>query len=120
VIAALGYAFTPVVPAVVLLGDLKRDAALRLHAWQALLWAPVFLVLLAVVVVLEIWLLRADFLAVCLLPFLLLVPFIPGGIWALRAYQGQDVTIRLLSPIAERNARGTGNDPTPPDSGLAS
>lgn len=105
VIAAVGYLFPPVVPAVVLLGGAGQQPALLRHARQALIWTIGFIVLLALAIVVTIWLARLDFLAICLAPFLLLVPFVPGAIWARRAYLGRPVRIRLLTPLAESWAR---------------
>lgn len=102
-IAAIGYVFTPVVPALVLATGLKQDARMRLHAWQALLWAAPFLALLAGTVVLAIALLRADFLFVCLLPAVFVLPFLPGVIWARRVYLGGDARTPLAG-IAQRLA----------------
>ena len=103
-IAALGYLFTPVVPAVVIFGELKEDTALRLHAWQALLWGAAFAALLVAALVAAIVAIRADSLFFCLLPLLLLLPFVPGAIWARRAYLGSAVTVRGLTPMATRLA----------------
>jgi len=100
VIAAIGYLFPPVVPIIVLTSDLKQNDALRRHALQALYWTIGFVVLLVLAVVALIWLVRLDFLAICLLPVLLTLPFVPGAIWAKRVYFGQPVTIRLLSRLA--------------------
>lgn len=107
VIAALGYLFTPVVPAVVLVTDLKTNPALRRHAWQALIWTAGFVALLVLAIVVQIWLLRADFLAICLLPVVITLPFIPGAIWAKRAYVGKPVRIRGVSPLAARLSAGS-------------
>src|SRR5690554_1511833 len=74
-VAAVGYVFTPVVPIVVLLSQpMKHEPMLRRHAAQALLWAVPFLVLLVLFCVAAILLLRSTLLALCLLPFLFLVP----------------------------------------------
>jgi hypothetical protein len=102
VIAATGYMFTPVVPAIVLFSDMKADAFLRRHAAQALLWAPAFVIGVVLVAVVAILLLRTDLLFICLLPLLVLVPFIPGGLWARRVYLDRDVRVRVLTPLAER------------------
>jgi uncharacterized membrane protein len=99
-VAAFGYLFTPVVPIVVLSGNMKRDRFLRQHAWQALLWAIPFVVLLAAFIVAAIMLLRLDPLTVCLLPFLFLLPFVPGAIWARRIYLTGEVRIPVLTPLA--------------------
>jgi hypothetical protein len=104
IIAALGYLFTPVVPAVVMLGELKRDAALRLHAAQALLWSVAFGASLVAFVVAAIWMIRTDALFICQLPFLITLPFVPGAIWARRVYLGGGVRIRGLTGPATRLA----------------
>jgi hypothetical protein len=57
--------------------------------------------LLVLAVVLVVWLARLDFLAICLAPFLLLVPFVPGAIWARQVYLSRPVRIRLISPLAD-------------------
>jgi hypothetical protein len=101
IVAALGYLFPPVVPLVVLSGDVATQPELARHARQALLWTVGFVVLLALSVGLLIWLVRLDFLAICLAPVLVLLPFVPGGIWAKRAYMEQPVRIRLVSRLAE-------------------
>lgn len=102
VIAALCYLFPPIVSLVALSGGEGKRPVLERHARQALYWTPAFFVLLALTVIAIILLMRVDFLMICLVPFLLLVPFIPGGIWARTAYLGRPVTIRLLTPLAER------------------
>jgi hypothetical protein len=104
-IAALGYLFTPVVPLVVIVGELKQDAALRLHAWQALLWGAAFGALLVAALVAAVVAIRADFLFICLLPLLLALPFVPGALWARRVYLGGTVTVRGLTPLATRLAQ---------------
>lgn len=105
VIAALSYLFPPVVPAVVLFTDIGGDAGLRRHALHALFWTVGFVALLGLAIALMIWLVRVDFLAICLAPVLITLPFVPGAIWAKRAYMGQPVTIRVLSPLAEAAGR---------------
>jgi hypothetical protein len=109
-IAALGYLFTPVVPAVVILGELKQDAELRRHAWQALLWGAAFALLLLAAVIVAVIAIRSDLLFICLLPLLLALPFVPGAIWARRAYLGGAVKVRgltqLATRLAERPAQG--------------
>lgn len=72
------------------------------HAVQALLWSIVFLLLLGAFCVAAIALLRATLLALCLLPFLFLVPFAPGAYWGRRVYLTGDVAIPILTPLAER------------------
>jgi uncharacterized membrane protein len=101
-VVAIGYVFTPVVPLVLLSGEAQRDAFVRRHAAQALLWAGPFLLLLVAFVIATIALLRTSALTICLLPVLFLVPFVPGGIWARRVYRGADVRIPIITPLATR------------------
>jgi uncharacterized membrane protein len=90
-IAALGYLFTPMVPLVALRGD-EDDPFIRKHARQALFWAVPFILLLALMIFLMIVAIQRDILFVCLSPFVFLLPFCPGAIWAKRVYFGDDVT----------------------------
>ena len=103
VVAATGYAFTPVVPLIVLASpEMKRDPFLRRHAAQALVWAGPFFLLFIPTILLLIWLLRLSWLAICALPLILILPFVPGTVWALKIYDGRDVRIRGVSSLAER------------------
>ncbi|HUG14927.1 MAG TPA: hypothetical protein VMM78_07880 [Thermomicrobiales bacterium] len=101
-VAAIGYLLTPVVPVVVLTSTTKTDLMLRRHAAQALLWSVPFLLLLVGFCVAAIALLRWSPLTVCLLPFLFLVPFIPGGVWGRKVYLEGDVMIPVLTRAAAR------------------
>lgn len=101
-VAALGYVFTPLVPIVVLTSDMRRVRFLRRHAVQALIWSGPFLLALAAVIVALVLTIQADFLAICLLPFALLVPFLPGMIWARRIYLGGDVVIPIIGQFVAR------------------
>ena len=94
--AALGYLFTPVVPLLNLTASRQSDPFVRRHAVQALLWSGPFVLLLAVTVVMLVLLVRGNFLFICLMPLAIMLPFIPGAIWARRIYLGGDVTIPLL------------------------
>lgn len=106
-VAAVGYLFTPVVPLVILMSDnMKSDPVMRRHAAQALLWSVVFLLLLVAFCIVAIALLRVTMLAICLLPFLFLVPFAPGAYWGRKVYLTGDVTVPVLTPLAERVFRG--------------
>lgn len=98
-IAALGYLFTPLVPLIVLLKGDGLTPDLRRHAQQALWWAIPFLLMLIIVVVVMVQAIQASFLMICLLPFVLLLPFVPGAIWARRVYLGGDVTIPGISRL---------------------
>jgi uncharacterized membrane protein len=101
-VAAIGYVFTPVVPLVVLISEMKADPVMRRHAAQALLWSVVFMLLLVGFCIAAIVLLRATLLAICLLPFLFLLPFAPGAYWGRKVYLTGDVTIPGLTPLAAR------------------
>jgi hypothetical protein len=101
-VAAIGYVFTPVVPLVVLTSTMKTDPLLRRHSIQALLWSVFFLALLVVFCLVAIAMLRSTLLAVCLLPFLFLVPFAPGAYWGRKVYLTGDVTVPGLTPLAAR------------------
>jgi uncharacterized membrane protein len=89
--AALGYLFTPMVPLVALRGS-DNDPFVRKHARQALFWAVPFVLLLVAMIVVTIVAIQTDILFVCLSPFLFLLPFCPGAVWARRVYFGRDVT----------------------------
>ena len=101
-IAAIGYVFTPVVSIVVLASSMKADPILRKHAGQALLWSVGLLLLLVGFCIVAIGLLRLTLLALCLLPFLFVVPFLPGAYWGRKVYLRGDVTIPGLTPLAAR------------------
>jgi uncharacterized membrane protein len=102
VVAATGYAFTPVVPMVVLASEMKHDPFLRRHAAQALVWAGPFLLSFVPAALLLIALLRMSLVAICALPVVIVLPFVPGTIWGFKIYDGQDVRIRWITPLAER------------------
>ncbi|MDQ4045363.1 MAG: DUF4870 domain-containing protein [Chloroflexota bacterium] len=100
--AALAYVFTPVVPIVLLAGSARDNLFLKRHAAQALLWSIGLLILLVATVVLLIAMLRSTWLAICLLPVLIVVPFIPGAIMARIVYGGRDLHLPFITPLAER------------------
>jgi hypothetical protein len=103
VIAAFGYVFPPVVPAIVLGSEtMKDDPYLRRHAGQALLWTPLLLALLVLVVMLMVVLIRWSFIGFCLLPIVMLLPFAPGIWWGYRVYEHGDVTVPGISHLAAR------------------
>lgn len=101
--AALGYLFTPVVPIINMTGESSNDRWMRYHAVQALLWSGPFIVLLAASVLLVVLLTRSNVLFICLLPLVMVVPFIPGGIWARRIYLGDDVSIPIIGKQVSRS-----------------
>lgn len=105
-VAALGYVFTPLVPIVVLSGSFSRGReTLRHHAAQALIWAPFLLALLVLCTVGMIALVRLDWIFILLFPLVILVPFIPGMIWARAVYMGHDVRPPGISQLAKRLAK---------------
>ncbi|MCC6936400.1 MAG: hypothetical protein IT333_07795 [Thermomicrobiales bacterium] len=100
--AALGYVFTPLVPLLMLTGAAKDRSFLRRHSIQALLFAPVLLILLVVMVIAAIWLLRQSWALFCLLPLLLLAPFLPGALIGWAVYSGRDPSLPIIGTIATR------------------
>ena len=108
-VAALSYLFTPLIPIIVLATDMRRDPFLRLHAARGLVSAIFLFVGLGLFIVLMIALLRQNFLWICLFPVVIVVPFVPAGIWARRVYLYGDVRPPIVTPIADRLF------PTPPD-----
>jgi uncharacterized membrane protein len=101
-VTAIGYAFTPVVPLIVLTSDLKDDSFMKRHAGQALVWAPAFLLAFVLVVIAAIWMLRTDLLLLCLFPVLFHLPFLPGIVWGLQVYRGGDPRPPVIAPLADR------------------
>ncbi len=102
--AALGYVFTPLVPLIVLIGSAKGKPFLHRHALQAILFAPVLLLLLVVTVVVAIWLLRQSLALFCVLPLLLLAPFLPGALIGWAVYAGRDPSLPIIGGLANRQA----------------
>lgn len=100
-IAALGYLFTPFVPLTVVFGAQDASPDLQRHAKQALWWSIPFVVMLVVVVYLMVVAIQSSFLMICLLPFVILIPFAPGAIWARRVYLGGDVRIPIISSLVD-------------------
>ncbi|MEW5987082.1 MAG: hypothetical protein AB1791_10650 [Chloroflexota bacterium] len=88
--AALAYVFTPIVPIILLLmEDKKNRPFIKAHNMQALIWGVVLYVITAV---------TAPFLLGCILgPLGLLITLY----WAYQAYQGQMVTIPVLTDFAK-------------------
>ncbi len=95
-IAALGYIFTPIVPIVTLVSDMRNSRFLQNHAVQALLWSGPFLILLGITIVIMVLLVSRDFLWILVTPFLIVVPFLPGMFWARKVYLGRDVRIPII------------------------
>jgi uncharacterized membrane protein len=101
-VSAIGYAFTPVVPIIVLTSDMKHDQFMKRHAGQALVWTPIFLLAFALVVIAAIWMLRTDLLLLCLFPVLFHLPFLPGVLWGVNVYRGGDPRPPVIAPLARR------------------
>ena len=105
-VAAMGYVFTPLVPIVILTGSFSEGReTLRRHAAQALVWAPFLLLLLVICTVGLIRLVRVDWVFIMLFPIMILVPFIPGMIWARAVYLGRDPPPPLITQVARRLVR---------------
>lgn len=102
--AALGYIFTPLVPLLTLIGAAKNRPFLRRHSLQAILFAPVLLLLLIATVIAAIWLLRQSLALFCVLPLLLAVPFLPGALIGLAIYRGRDPSLPLIGSLAARKS----------------
>ncbi|CAN5801712.1 hypothetical protein BH23CHL2_BH23CHL2_28990 [soil metagenome] len=100
--AALGYLFTPVVPLLNMTGDASSDPWVRRHAVQSLIWSGPFVLLLVATVLLVVILINSNFLFICLMPVLLLVPFAPGALWARRIYLGGEVSIPIIADRIQR------------------
>ena len=94
--AALGYLFTPVVPLLNISENDTEDGWLRFHSVQALLWSGPFVIILIATLVLFVLLVRSNFLFVCLAPVVIVLPFVPGAIWARAIYLGNEVAIPLI------------------------
>ena len=84
--AALAYVFTPLIPIVLLLIEDKKDRPfIRAHNMQALVWGVVFYVIVTI--------LSAFLVGLCIWPLGLIVQLY----WAYQAYQGEMVTIPVLT-----------------------
>lgn len=102
--AALGYVFTPLVPLLMLVGAAKDRPYIRRHALQAILFAPILLFMLVVTVVVAVWMLRQSLALFCLLPLLLLAPFLPGALIGWAIYAGRDPSLPLISSLVGRES----------------
>ena len=89
--AALAYVFTPLVPVILLLmEDKKNRAFIRAHNAQALAWGIVFYVVVTI---------TSFFLVgLCVLP----LGFILQIYWAYKAYQGQYVSIPVITDFCKK------------------
>ncbi|HAX24463.1 MAG TPA: hypothetical protein PK593_11535 [Thermomicrobiales bacterium] len=100
--AALGYVFTPIVPLLMLTGAAKERVFLRRHARQAIFFSPILLLLLVATVIVAIWLLRQSLILFCILPLLLLAPFVPGALIGWAVYSGHDPSLPVIGGLANR------------------
>ena len=84
--AALAYVFTPIVPIIILVMQDKKDRPfIKAHNMQALVWGVVLYIIVAIT--------SAFVIGLCIWPIGLLIQLY----WAYQAYQGQIVTIPLLT-----------------------
>jgi uncharacterized membrane protein len=84
--AALAYVFTPLVPIIILLlEDKKNRPFIRAHNVQALIWGVVFYVVVSVT--------SAFLIGLCLWPLGLILQIY----WAYKAYQGEYISIPVVS-----------------------
>ncbi len=84
--AALAYVFTPIVPIIILLMADKKDRPfIKAHNMQALIWGVILYVIVAVT--------SAFVIGLCIWPIGLLIQLY----WAYMAYQGNLITIPLLT-----------------------
>lgn len=88
---ALAFVFTPLVPIILLLMDDKKDRPfIKFHNMAALLFGVVWYLLSSV--------LSAVFIGLCMFP----IGFILQLYWAYKVYQGEYVTIPLLTDFAQK------------------
>jgi len=84
--AALASVFTPIVPIIILvMADKKDRPFIKAHNMQALIWGVVLYVIVAIT--------SAFIIGLCIWPLGLLLQLW----WAYQAYQGQLITIPLLT-----------------------
>ena len=84
--SALAYVFTPLVPIIILLLEDKKDRPfIRSHNIQALVWGVVFYIIVTVT--------SAFLIGLCIWPLGLIAQLY----WAYKAYQGEMVSIPMLS-----------------------
>jgi uncharacterized membrane protein len=100
--AALGYLFTPIVPIINISGEGNNDKWLRYHSVQALLWSGPFLILFIATLVIFILFISSNIFFICLLPIVILLPFLPGAIWARSVYLGDEVSIPVIGSRVSR------------------
>jgi uncharacterized membrane protein len=89
--AALTYVFTPLVPVILLLmEDKKNRAFIRAHNAQALAWGIVFYVVVTIT--------SFFIVGLCILP----LGFLLQLYWAYKAYQGQYVSIPVITDFCKK------------------
>lgn len=89
-IALASYILAPIVGIIVLLTDMKNDAALKNHAVQS--------IALSVVMFIVAIILTVTVVGACLTPLLI----VPGIIYGVMAYQGKDVNIPVVSDFVKK------------------
>jgi len=88
--AALAYVFTPFVPIIIMLmEDKKNRPFIKAHNMQALVWGVAFYIIVSIT--------SAFVIGLCLLPIGLLVQLY----WAYKAYQGNMITIPMLTDFVK-------------------
>ena len=84
--AALAYVFTPLVPILVMvMEDKKNRPFVKVHSMQALVWGVAFYIIVSIT--------SAFVIGLCLLPLGWLLQLY----WAYKAYQGNTITIPVLT-----------------------
>ncbi len=103
-VAALCYVFLVVVPALVLVSELRRQRYLRYHGYQALALGVVLLALYFVLLPGATWVLLhipcIGWSFACLAPFVYVALFGLQLYWAYLAYQGHVFSIPVLGDLA--------------------
>ena len=93
--AALAYVFTPLVPIILLLmEDKKNRPFIKSHNMQALVWGVAFYIIVTI---------TSTFIIGC---FLWPLGLIAQIYWAYKAYQGEMVTIPVLSDFVKNQGWG--------------
>jgi len=88
--AALAYVFTPLVPIIIaVMEDKKNRPFIKSHNMQALVWGVAFYVIVGVT--------SAFFIGLCIWPLGLILQFY----WAYKAYQGELITIPVLTDFVK-------------------
>jgi len=89
--AALAYVFTPLVPVIIMLmEDKKNRPYIKAHNMQALIWGVAFYLITTIT--------SAFFIGLCLLP----LGWILTLYWAYKAYQGNMITIPMITDFVKK------------------